>query len=403
MFNKPLDEITYEDIKKLKADKIPESKVLDYKLCYKKEKKDLLNHVCGFANANGGFLVFGIEEDGSKPAIPKNLTGLNEKDFNIERIEQIINDNLDPRLKVEISPPIYKKDKKGKFFVVVRIPEGPDKPYMSTADGDDRFYFRRNFQTLKMSEIEISSMYRQRFSTPQRVKEYLEKTVTYHNEILLPEEDEKRLLIFGHIFIFPPNIESRRLGKIDNKILDRRREGVPSFNGRTISLRGSSGLPFLRGYNSFGLMWSENDSYNRLEFHRNYLIHHVDNYGRVNEHWDTPFPFIDGDHLTFYLLLTLLFSDWAYKEIEYFGPLNIILMIKKIKNIYLYRGRDPEVWPKCVRKKMEIERETNSWELRDSFLEIVKSIMDEFMNYFGRYEYGGFMEGGQFAHLLKKN
>ncbi len=397
MFDKPLDKLTFKDIKKLKDDKIPESKILDYKR-EQIEKKDLLKHICGFANANGGFLVFGIEEDNSKPPIPKKLAGLNKKNFNIEQIEQIINDNLDPRLKIEISLPIYRNGKEGKFFVVIRIPEGFDKPYMSNVD--DRFYFRHNYQTRRMSETEISSIYRQRFSAPKSVKEYLEKTMSYHNEILFPVRDKEKPLIFGHVFVFPPNVERQRIGKIDGKVLDRRGEGVPSFSDRIFSSNNSLALPSSRGCNNFGLMWNEPDSYNRLEFHRNYLIHHVGDYGRVNKHWNSPVPFIADTHLTTYLLLTLLFSDWAYNEIEYFGPLNIMLLVENMKNIHLYRGADPEGWPKCVSRKIEIERETNSWELKDNFVEIVKSIMDEFMNYFGRYEYDGFQQGKPFEHLL---
>jgi len=395
LFDKSLDKLTFEDIKRLKDNKIPESKVLDYKR-EKIEKKDLLRHVCGFANANGGFLVFGIEEDDSKPSIPKKLAGLDKKNFNIEQTEQIICDNLDPRLTIEISPLIFKKDK---FFVVIRIPEGPDKPYMSTADGDDRFYIRRNYRTPRMSEIEISSMYRQRFSSTQRIREYLEKIISYNNEIASPKKDKEKPLIFGHIFVFPPNVERRRIGNIDNNILDRKKGSIPSFNCGTISVQGNLELPSARGYNSFGLMW-KGHSYNRLELHRNYLVHHVENYGRVNKHWDLPIPFIADKHLTTYLLLNLLFSDWVYNEIEYFGPLNIMLLVENMKNVYLYRGSDPEVWPKCVSQKIEIERETNSWELKDNFVEITKSIMDEFMNCFDRYEYGGFKEGGRFAHLL---
>jgi len=353
LFDKSLDKLTFEDIKRLKDNKIPESKVLDYKR-EKIEKKNLLKHVCGFANANGGFL------------------------------------------KIEISPPIYKNDKKGKFFVVIRIPEGFDKPYMSTVD--DRFYFRHNYQTRRMSETEISSIYRQRFSPPQIVREYIEKTVSYHKEILLPGEYKEKPLIFGHVFVFPPNVEKRRIGKINDNILDRRKENI-SFNCRTISVQGDLELPYTRGYNSFGLMW-KGYSYNRLEFHRNYLIHHVENYGRINEQWNSSIPFIADTHLTAYLLLNLLFSDWAYNELEYFGPLNIMLLVEDMKNIHLYRGSDPEAWPKCVSHKIEIEREANSWELKDNFVGIAKSIMDEFMNYFGKYEYDGFKRGKPFEHLL---
>ncbi len=402
MFNKPLDEITYEDIKKLKTDNIPESKILDYKR-EKLEKKDLMKHICGFANANGGFLVFGIEEDESKPPIPKNLTGLNKKNFNIEQIEDIIHGNIDPPLKFEISPPIYKKDKKGEFFVVIRIPEGPDKPYMSTTDGDDRFYFRHNYQTRRMSEIEISSMYRQRFSSPQSVREYLEKIISYNNEIAFPEEGENGPLIFGHVFIFPPNITRRRIEEINDKFLNREATETPEFTIRKIlppnvhqKIPVNIGLPYVRSYNSFGLRWYENASNNRLEVHRNYLIHHVKDYGRVSRNTTPPVIYINDQILTVYLLLTLYFCNWVYRETNLFTPLSVLLHIENTKNLSVAK----KCFPSCQNKEIIIEREVNSWELKDKYLEIAKSIMDEFMNYFGYYEYYGFNEGEIFEHLL---
>ncbi len=400
MFDKPLDKLTFEDIKKLKDDKIPESKILDYKR-EKIEKKDLLKHVCGFANANGGFLIFGIEEDDSKPPIPKKLAGLNKKDFNIERIEQIINGNLDPRLTIEISPPIYKKDKKGEFFVVIRIPEGPDKPYMSTAN--DRFYIRRNYQTPRMSEIEISSMYRQRFSTPQSVREYLEKIISYNNKNYFPKEGKNGPLIFGHIFIFPPNIAKHRIEEINDKFLNRATTGTPDFTIRNIlppnvyeNFPVNIGLPYVRGYNSFGLKWYENASNNRLEVHRNYLIHHVEDYGRASRNTDPSVFYISDKILTVYLLLTFHFCNWVYSETNLFAPLSVLLHIKNTINLSLTK----RYFPPCQNEEILIEREINSWELKDKYLEIVKSIMDEFMNYFGHYEYYGFNEREIFEHLL---
>ena len=381
----------------MKKDKESESRVLDYKR-ERIENKKLLQHICGFANAQGGHLVFGVEESDDKPPIPKRLPGLTKKDFNVEQIEQIINSNIDPPLKVEISPPIFKSNKNKEFFIVIRVPEGPDKPYMSTVD--DRYYIRRNYQTPRMSEIEISSMYRQRFSTPQRVKEYLEKTISYNNEVSFLKKDKEKPIIFGHIFVFPPNVEIRRIGKIDDKTLDRRNEDVPSFCGRTISLKDNLCLPILRGYNSLGLMWYEHESNNRLEVHRNYLIHHVEDYGRIYDKWALPVSYIADKHLTSYFLLTLYFSDWAYNEIDYFGPLNVMLQIANMKNIRLFGGEISDIWPLCVSQRIEIEREINSWELANKYVEIVKSMMDEFMNYFGRYEYEDFNKGGAFEHLL---
>jgi hypothetical protein len=398
MFNKPLDELDFKDIKELKENKIPESSFVDYKKEMIEDKK-LVKQICGFANANGGYLIFGVEESDDEPPIPKNLPGLTLKDFNMQRIEQIINTNIEPRLPVEISPPIYKSGKK-KCFIVIRVPEGPDKPYMSNIT--DRFYLRHNFETRPMTEPQISNMYRQRFSTPQTVRRYLKETMSYHKDLVILSGDSDEPIIFGHIFVFPPNIERRRIAKIDKYLLNRNNPDVPCFSASEISLSGDLSLPKRRGYNGFGIVWF-NNSYNRLEFHRNGLIHHTEDYGRVSKQWNTPIPFIADKHLTAYFLLTMYFSDWAYKEIKYFGPLNIMLHIDSMKNIHLYRGEVSDVWPICLSQKIIIEREVNSWELEHNYVSIVKSMMDEFMNYFGLSMYWGFQEDGSFRHLLENN
>jgi len=389
LFNKPLDEITYEDIKKLKTDKIPESKILDYKR-EKIEKKDLLKHVCGFANANGGFLIFGIEEDDSKPPIPKKLIGLNKKDFNIEQIEQIINDNLDLRLKVEISPPIYKKDKKGKFFVVIRIPEGPDKPYMSTAD--DRFYFRHHYQTRRMSEIEISSMYRQRFSSPSIVREYIQETVDYNTAVTMPSKQADKPMFFGHFFVFPTNLGERRIDEVERPFLKEHPEKFVTFNTKYFGL-----LPSGHSYNQFGIVWKNGSlpPKHRLEVHRNGLIHNVKNYGSFNE--DGKIRFAVND-FTGSILLTLEYASCFYEEIGYFGPLTAMIALFNTKGICT--GSYESTWYYTESKNIKIERECNSWELKKNIIIITRGIMDEFMNCFGLKKYVGLYEKGEFKHLL---
>lgn len=395
MFNKPLDKLDFEDIKELKDNKIPESSILEYKKKMIDDKK-LIKQICGFANAHGGYIIFGIEESDDEPPIPKSLPGLALKDFNMQRTEQIINTNIKPRLLVKISPPIYKQERK-KCFIVVRIPEGSDKPYISEKTG--RFYYRYNYETRRMTEPEISTMYRRRFSAPQEVQKYIEEIISYQNAIIHPKNDDEEPLIFGHILVFPLNLGRRRIAKVDKYLLNRNNPDVPSFSVNEISLSGNLSLPRRRGYNKFGIVWF-NDSYNRLEFHRNGLIHHTEDYGRVNKQWKTTIPFITDDYLTVYFLLTMYFSNWAYKEIKYFGPLIVMLLIDSMKNIHLYRGRIPDIWPICLSQKIIIEREINSWELEDNYVNIAKSMMDEFMNYFGGYEYDGFKEGGKFKNLL---
>jgi predicted HTH transcriptional regulator len=62
VFLKSLQDLKFEDVERLKINEICESQV-DYKEQLLEDDK-LLKQVCTFANTNGGFLIFGIEETG---------------------------------------------------------------------------------------------------------------------------------------------------------------------------------------------------------------------------------------------------------------------------------------------------------------------------------------------------
>ena len=68
LFNKRLSEIELQDIENLIKDQEPESKYLEYKgeLKGKEEKNAINKAVCGFANADGGLFIYGLEEDENK-------------------------------------------------------------------------------------------------------------------------------------------------------------------------------------------------------------------------------------------------------------------------------------------------------------------------------------------------
>ena len=74
--NKPLDQLTEADFLELIANKVPESKTLDYKVDLKfgdRDKREFLADVTSFANTTGGYLLIGIKEESG---IPTALTGI---------------------------------------------------------------------------------------------------------------------------------------------------------------------------------------------------------------------------------------------------------------------------------------------------------------------------------------
>ena len=84
MFYKPLNEVDLNDLQLLVSNKVQEGTQLDYKLTEPEKnddgKKEFLKDVSAFANTNGGYLIYGVEEQ----EINKKKTGFAERVVGIE-------------------------------------------------------------------------------------------------------------------------------------------------------------------------------------------------------------------------------------------------------------------------------------------------------------------------------
>lgn len=106
MFSKSFDEITKADVDLLIADQVPEGRTLDYKaeLPGKSDgqRKEFAADVSSFANAAGGYIVFGVAEakdgSGKNTGTPDKATGLanTNGDEAILRLESMARANIEP-------------------------------------------------------------------------------------------------------------------------------------------------------------------------------------------------------------------------------------------------------------------------------------------------------------------
>ena len=384
LFKKPLSKVEFPVIQKLKDAKIEESEILDYKEQMISDDK-LVKHVTAFSNTSGGDLIFGIKERGGG-RYPVDIPGI-EDNVNKERLEQIIISNIRPRIGVQFHEiDIPNSDR---IILIIRIPEGQNRPYYDIRS--HKYYKRYNYEAIPMDEFEIESLYQKRFFGASKLAKYVGEIILFHRYRQLEDLPER---IDGHIIITPL--------RIDDRIIDTSNEEQIRINFDPDKMRFEPDPrpQYLQGIaepSRYGIRWNVRNK-NNIEVHRNGLVHFVKVYGYLPESANT--KLIDEKTLVSDLLQTIQFAEKIYSLYNFMGKVKIILRVMNTINskIYIKSPLDyDESYSKCDADEIYIEREWDSWRLTEDYLEIGKSIMDEFSNYYGLWEADMFNTDGEFV------
>lgn len=182
-------ECTEEDLKELLGNSAyRENEHIDYKSAFainsypKGEKRDaeiaeLRSDICSFANADGGYLIFGIQEDGQ--GIAKELVGIEVK--NKDRFELDLNNWLQsivPRI------PTYKIRfidlNSGKHVVVLSIDHDFFAPYIHLEGERNYRIYRRVGNSKKIiSYMELKNMFMQSMVLEKEIGRFREERVDF--------------------------------------------------------------------------------------------------------------------------------------------------------------------------------------------------------------------------------
>ena len=384
LFKKPLSKVEFPVIQKLKDAKIEESEILDYKEQMISEDK-LVKHVTAFSNTSGGDLIFGIKERGGG-RYPVDIPGI-EDNVNKERLEQIIISNIRPRIGVQFHEiDIPNSDR---IILIIRIPEGQNRPYYDIRS--HKYYKRYNYEAIPMDEFEIESLYQKRFFGASKLAKYVEEIILFHRNM---QSDDLPERIDGHIIITPLRIDDRIIDTSDEEQIR------INFDQNKIRFKPDPRHHYLQGIaepSRYGIKWNAGN--NNIEVHRNGLVHFVNVYGYFDESANT--KVIDADALALDLLQTVQFAENIYSIYDFIGKVRIILRVMKTLTSKIVRGGHfppsyYERFPKCDADEIYIEREWDSWRLTEDYLEIGKSIMDEFSNYYELWKADMFNDDGEF-------
>lgn len=184
MIRRAFDAIAKQDIDTLIADRVRESKTLEFKEELPggadKHKKEFLADVSSFSNASGGDLLFGIkaarDDDGKKTGEPEcvlPLTGASPDEAKL-RLEEIIRNGIDPRLPVQIREVVgYGDDGQG-FVLLIRVPKSLAAPHVVTYQGSFAFYSRHSAGKYPLDVQELRAAFLATESLENRIRRFRE-------------------------------------------------------------------------------------------------------------------------------------------------------------------------------------------------------------------------------------
>lgn len=169
IFGKPLVKVTEKDLKKLIANKVPESVHLDYKAkAYgdtDEEIKEFLKDVSAFANAQGGLLLIGIKEENSMPV---EIIGIDNADEESRRIIQLCESSIQERIQ-RLNTHIIPLEN-GRAVLAVEVPPSIGKPHMVSHNGHPYFWKRQGTINAPMNLEDIKCLIIQGNKGIQKIK-----------------------------------------------------------------------------------------------------------------------------------------------------------------------------------------------------------------------------------------
>ena len=172
------DNLGESDLNELITAKVPEGIRIEYKRDLygnsDADKREALKDVSGFANAFGGQLIIGIEEQNGLPIAIPGISIVNPDD-EILRLEQLIRTGIEPRiqgLRVRAVPLA-----KGTYCFVLRISRSWYPPHRVSAQKSNRFWIRNSSSYHEASMEELRTLFTLGANALQLIHQFREDRV----------------------------------------------------------------------------------------------------------------------------------------------------------------------------------------------------------------------------------
>lgn len=172
MIPKKLEEIAFEDIRRLVSDEVRESRTLEYKRQLPHEgessKIPFLAEISAFANTDGGDLVFGVIDE---KGVPTELCGVeaDDPDKEILRLENVILSGIEPRIPAFSTSLVGGEEK---AFLVIRIGKSWNAPHRVIFREHAKFYKRNSAGKYPMDVTELRTAFLQSEHIVDRIRNF---------------------------------------------------------------------------------------------------------------------------------------------------------------------------------------------------------------------------------------
>ena len=158
--NKPLATIEERDLQRLIDNQVREGRAIDYKRTLPGgkdlEKKEFLADVSSFANASGGYLVFGMDEAEGVATGIKGLVDINV-DREILRLDSILQSGLEPRIPSPEMHIVSLQD--GGSVLLMSIRRSWQRPHRVSFQEWGRFFSRNAAGKFPLSVPELRDLF----------------------------------------------------------------------------------------------------------------------------------------------------------------------------------------------------------------------------------------------------
>jgi len=171
--NKNIKDIKFEDIENL-IDNVREGKEIDFKIKFpdlkeKSDRKEFLYDVTSFANTIGGLLIYGIEESKGTAKRIVSLPDNMNFDQEILKLESIIRDGVEPRIKTDIR--LVESEKKEKVLII-KVFKSWSSPHRVILGGSGKFYARNSAGKYELDVSELRSIFNLSESVIDKAKNF---------------------------------------------------------------------------------------------------------------------------------------------------------------------------------------------------------------------------------------